>query len=236
MMVIFTKAEVIYSIIMLSLLLFYFLYRLIKNNYLNKDKDDQLDRGKFNRQLKWYKKAFNGEEEKDRQLFFINKDDVTDVKLLYELLSAKEAVETNNVNEDYNLIEFDEQDKYCEYQIKNNNTLLVYDDTGRDIAAYKRLINKSIKIEELHEKFMKESNFDEGDLVSYYKSIIAAKKIDKDEVKSIAETYFKMVDQLYRLKTVSRSENVNEAISKAYITKGFDQSQLKQELNELLKN
>ena len=83
---------------------------------------------------------------------------------------------------------------------------------------------------------MKESNFDEGDLISYYKAIIAAKKIDEDEVKQIAKTYFTMVNQLDKLKAVSRSETVNEAISKSHITQGFDESQLKKELNELLKN
>lgn len=197
---------------------------IIKTN--NSDKDDQLDRGKLNKQLKWLKKTFNGERKDGRQLFFINKNDVTDVKLTYELLSAKEAVETNDVTKDYDSISFDTQDKYCRYQITPYNNLEDYDDIGGI---------KESQIKKLHETFMKESNFDEEDLVSYYKAIIAAKKIDEKEVKQIAKTYFTMVNQLDKLKAVNRSETVNEAISKSNITQGFDQSQLKQELNELLK-
>lgn len=185
-----------------------------------------INKCKFNKQLKWLKKAFNGEEDDKSQLFFINVNDVTDIKLAYELLSAKKAVETNNISEDYNSISFDLQDKYCKYQIKHNNTLQVYDDTCLD---------KKYKIEELHKKFMKESNFsDERDLVGYYKAIITDKKIDGDEVKSIAKIYFKMVDQLYRLKTVNRNETVNEVIDKIYITQCFAQSHLRKELDELL--
>ena len=216
-------------IVMLILIMVGFIYnpfiRILKDE-TNNDNDNEyrLDRVKFNKQLDWMKKAFNGERKDGRQLFFINKNDVTDVKLTYELLSAKEAVETNNVTKDYDSISFDTQDKYCRYQITPYNNLEAYDDID-DI--------KKSKIKNLHETFMKESNFDEEDLVAYYKSIIAAKKIDEKEVKNIARTYFKMVDQLYRLKVISSSETVNEAISKAHITKGFDQSQLKQELNDL---
>ena len=198
--------------------------------------DNQINKRKLNKQLKWLKKAFNGEEEEGFQLFFINKNDVTDVKLTYEILSAKKAVEQNNIRENYNAISFDEQDKYCEYKITYNDKLKVNDNTGNNFAQYEILVNKENKIEKLHKQFMKESNFDENDLVSYYKAIIESKKIDEDEVKNIAKTYFTMTNQLYRLKTLSRSENVNEAISKSHITQGFDQSQLKKELNELLKN
>lgn len=196
------------------------------NNQTNYD-DNQINKRKLNKQLKWLRKAFNGEEEEGCQRFFINKNDITDVKLTYELLSAKKAVEQNNIRENYNAISFDLQDKYCRYQITPYNNLEVYDSTD-SIEEY--------KIEKLQEKFMKESNFDENDLVSYYKAIIESKKIDEDEVKNIAKTYFTMVNQLYRLKTLSRSETVNEAISKSHITQGFDESQLKKELNELLKN
>ena len=80
---------------------------------------------------------------------------------------------------------------------------------------------------------MKESNFDEGNLVAYYRAIIEFKKIDKKEVKKIADTYFKMVTQFARLKLISRSETVNDAIDKIHATQGFGQSQLRRELDEL---
>lgn len=198
--------------------------------------DNQINKRKLNKKIKWLKKAFNGEEEEeDCQLFFINKYDATDVKLVYELLSAKKAVEQDRIGEDYNSISFDDQDKYCEYKITHNDKLKINDTTGNSLALYEKLVDKEYKIEKLHKQFMKESNFDEGDLVAYYKAIIESKKIDEDEVKTIAKTYFTMVNQLYKLKILSRSETVNEAISKSHITQGFDESQLKKELNELLK-
>lgn len=218
---------VLFIIILMILLLISFSFILILKDDTNNDNEYQLNKCKFNKQLKWLKEAFNGEREKDCQVFFINKNDVTDVKLTYELLSAKKAIDQNNITKDYDAISFDLQNKYCKYQITPYNNLEVYDDIG-DI--------KKSQIKKLHEKFMKESNFDEEDLVAYYKAIIAAKKINKDEVKSIAETYFKMVDQLDRLKTVSRNETVNEVIDKVYITQGFDQSHLRKELDELTKN
>ena len=224
---------VLFIIILIILLLISFSFILILKDDTNNDTDNeyQLNKGKFNKQLKWLKKAFNGERKDGRQLFFINKNDVTDVKLTYELLSAKEAVETNNVTEDYDSISFDLQDKYGRYQITPYNNLKAYDNIDENLTLY-----EESQIKKLHEKFMKESNFDEEDLVAYYKAIIAAKKINKDEVKSIAETYFKMVDQLDRLKTVSRNETVNEVIDKVYITQGFDQSHLRKELDELTRN
>lgn len=197
--------------------------------------DNQINKRKLNKKIEWLKKVFNGEKDNEGQLFFINVNDVTDVKLTYELLSAKKAIDQNNITEDYNAISFDLQDKYCEYKITHNDKLKINDTTGNSLALYEKLVDKEYKIEKLHKQFMKESNFDEGDLVAYYKAIIESKKIDEDEVKNIAKTYFTMVNQLYKLKILSRSETVNEAISKSHITQGFDESQLKKELNELLK-
>lgn len=213
--------------------LIYFPFILILRDDTNNDNDHQLDKdklnkGKLNKELKWLTKAFNGEEKKDRQLFFINKNDVTDVKLAYELLSAKEAIETNNITKGYNSISLDNRDNYYEYQITSNNTLEFHDDIAEGSALY-----DEYKIEKLHETFMKESNFDEGDLVAYYRAIIEFKKIDKKEVKKIADTYFKMVTQFARLKSISRSETVNDAIDKIHATQGFSQSQLRRELDEL---
>lgn len=204
------------------------------NNQTNHD-DNQINETKLNKELKWLKEAFNGERKKDCQVFFINKNDVTDVKLTYELLSAKKAIDQNNITEDYDAISFDLQDKYCKYKINSDNTLEVCDDTGGSLALYEKLVDKEYKIEKLQKEFMTESNFDKKDLVAYYKAIIESKKIDNEEVKNIAKTYFTMVNQLYRLTTLNRSEKVNEVISKSHITQGFDQSQLKQELKELLK-
>lgn len=217
----------LFIIILMCLVLLYFSFILILKDDTNND---------HNYQLKWLKEAFNGEQD-EIQLFFINKDDVTDVKLLYELLSAKKAVETNNINENYNLLSFDPQDKYCEYQIMPNNKLEVYDNTGYNFELYDKLLDKKYKIEKLQEKFMKESNFNnEEDLVAYYKAIIAAKKIDKEEVKKIADTYFKMINQLDRLKSINRNEIVNDAIDKIHATQGFGQSQLRRELDELIED
>lgn len=214
----------LFIIILMCLVLLYFSFILILKDDTNNN---------HNYQLKWLKEEFNGEQD-EIQLFFINKDDVTDVKLLYELLSAKKAVETNNINENYNSLFFDPQDKYCEYQIMPDNKLEVYDNTCYNFKLYDKLLDKKYKIEKLQEKFMKESNFnDEEDLVAYYKAIIAAKKIDKEEVKKIADTYFKMINQLDRLKSISRSETVNDAIDKIHATQGFSQSQLRRELDEL---
>lgn len=214
----------LFIIVLMCLVLLYFSFILILKDDTNND---------HNYQLKWLKEEFNGEQD-EIQLFFINKDDVTDVKLLYELLSAKKAVETNNINENYNLLSFDPQDKYCEYQITPDNKLEVYDNTGYNFELYDNLLDKKYKIEKLQEKFMKESNFnDEEDLVAYYKAIIAAKKIDKEEVNKIADTYFKMINQLDRLKSINRNEAVNDAIDKIHATQGFGQSQLKRELDEL---
>ena len=83
---------------------------------------------------------------------------------------------------------------------------------------------------------MKDSNFDDNrDLVMCYRVMIESKKIDEEEVERIVKTYFKMVDELYRLKILSCSETVNEAISKVRITSGYDESRLKEELDELMK-
>jgi len=203
----------------------------------NKNNDHQLNKGKLNKNLEWLKKSFNGETKEGYQLFFINKDDVTDVKLLYELLSAKKAVETNNINDNYDSFSFDPQDKYLEYQITPYNNLNAYDDAGYNFGIYDRLRDEKYKIKKSCEKFMNESNFnDEGDLVSYYKAIIAAKKINEEEVKKIADTYFKMINQLDRLKSINRNETVNDAIDKIHATQGFGQSQLKRELDELIED
>lgn len=204
------------------------------NNQTNHN-DNQINERKLNKQLKWLKKAFNGEEEEGCQRFFINKNDITDVKLTYELLSAKKAVEQNNIRENYNAISFDKQDQYYEYKITFNDKLKINNNIDLNPEKYEKLLDNESKIEKLQEKFMKESNFDENDLVSYYKAIIESKKIDNEEVKNIAKTYFTMINQLYRLTTLNRSEKVNEVINKSHITQGFDQSQLKQELKELLK-
>lgn len=232
-MFIFILAMTLFVISIIAILYIMF---LIKNKNKINHVNNQLNEAKLNKELKWLKEAFNGEREKNRQAFFINKNDVADVKLAYELLSAKKAVERDNITNDYDEIDLDLQDKYCKYQITSDNILDIYDYTDENLALYARLLDKKYEIKESQEKFMKESNFDENDLVSYYKAIIESKKIDEDEVKNIAKTYFTMVNQLYRLKTLSRSETVNEAISKSHITQGFDESQLKKELNELLKN
>jgi len=225
---------VIVITILMLIALIYLPFIVILINNKNKNNDHQLNKGKLNKNLEWLKKSFNGETKKDYQLFFINKDDVTDVKLLYELLSAKKAVETNNINDNYDSVSFDPQDKYLEYQITPYNNFNAYDDAGYNFGIYDRLRDEKYKIKKSCEKFMNESNFnDEGDLVAYYKAIIATKKINEEEVKKIAKTYFNMVNQLARLKSVSRSETVNEAINKIHTTRGFDQSQLKQELKEL---
>lgn len=227
----FIVLVIVITILMLIALIYLPFIVILINN---KNNDHQLNKGKLNKNLEWLKKSFNGETKKDYQLFFINKDDVTDVKLLYELLSAKKAVETNNINDNYDSVSFDPQDKYLEYQITPYNNLNAYDDAGYNFGIYDRLRDEKYKIKKSCEKFMKESNFnDEEDLVAYYKAIIAAKKINKKEVKCIAETYFKMVEQLYRLNTINRNETVNEVIDKVYITQGFGQSQLRRELDEL---
>lgn len=227
----FIVLVIVITILMLIALIYLPFIVILINN---KNNDHQLNKGKLNKNLEWLKKSFNGETKKDYQLFFINKDDVTDVKLLYELLSAKKAVETNNINDNYDSVSFDPQDKYLEYQITPYNNLNAYDDAGYNFGIYDRLRDEKYKIKKSCEKFMKESNFnDEEDLVAYYKAIISAKKINEEEVKKISKTYFNMVNQLARLKSVSRSENVNEAINKVYTTQGFDQYQLKRELDEL---
>ena len=236
-MFIYITTTIILIIIIIALM--YVTFILKKNNNNNNQtnhNNNQINKRKLNKQLKWLRKAFNGEEEEGCQRFFINKNDITDVKLTYELLSAKKAVEQNNIRENYNAISFDKQDQYYEYKITFNDKLKINNNIDLNPEKYEKLLDNESKIEKLQEKFMKESNFDENDLVSYYKAIIESKKIDEDEVKNIAKTYFTMVNQLYRLKTLSRSENVNEAISKSHITQGFDESQLKKELNELLKN
>lgn len=227
----FIVLVIVITILMLIALIYLPFIVILRNN---KNNEYQLNKGKLNKNLEWLKKSFNGETKEGYQLFFINKDDVTDVKLLYELLSAKKAVETNNINDNYDSVSFDPQDKYLEYQITPYNNLNAYDDAGYNFGIYDRLGDEKYKIKKSCEKFMNESNFnDEGDLVSYYKAIIAAKKINEEEVKKIAKTYFNMVNQLARLKSVSRSKTVNEAINKVHTTQGFDQSQLKRELKEL---
>lgn len=190
------------------------------------------------------KRIFNGEEN-DGQLFFINKDDVTDIKLTYELISAQKAADHEII--DYNTFVIDHEDKYYEYKITYNNKdneldLLRYinKDDEDDLISYhdyhemikiRKYINKKLN------EFMQNSKINDiHSLIVYYKSIIETKKLNYEEAKDMTLTYFSMVDQVNRLNVINKNEAVNEEINKTNKTFGFDQSKLKKELDILTKN
>ena len=190
------------------------------------------------------KRIFNGEEN-DGQLFFINKDDVTDIKLAYELISAQKAADHEII--DYNTFVIDHEDKYYEYKITYNNKdneldLLRYinKDDEDDLISYhdyhemikiRKYINKKLN------EFMQNSKINDiHSLIVYYKSIIETKKLNYEEAKDMTLTYFSMVDQVNKLNVINKNEAINEEINKTNKTFGFDQSKLKKELDILTKN
>lgn len=189
------------------------------------------------------KRIFNGEEN-DGQLFFINKDNVTDIKLAYELISAQKAADYEII--DYNTFVIDHEDKYYEYKINYNNKdneldLLRYinKDDEDDLISYhdyhemikiRKYINKKLN------EFMQNSKINDiHSLIVYYKSIIETKKLNYEEAKDMTLTYFSMVDQVNRLNVINKNEAINEEINKTNKTFGFEQSKLKNELDQLLK-
>lgn len=189
------------------------------------------------------KRIFNGEEN-DGQLFFINKDNVTDIKLAYELISAQKAADYEII--DYNTFVIDHEDKYYEYKINYNNKdneldLLRYinKDDEDDLISYhdyhemikiRKYINKKLN------EFMQNSKINDIHyLIVYYKSIIETKKLNYEEAKDMTLTYFSMVDQVNRLNVINKNEAINEEINKTNKTFGFEQSKLKNELDQLLK-
>lgn len=186
------------------------------------------------------KKILNGEES-DGQLFFINKNDITDIKLAYELISAKKAVDYEMTN--YENFVIDNEDKYYEYKITYHNEgdeldLLKYiNGTDEyDLISYHKTIKIRKYINKKLNEFMQNSKLRDSDsLTLFYKAIIESKKIDDEEAKYMIKTYFSTIDQLEKLNLINENEIINEEINKTDKTFGFEQSKLKSELDQLLK-
>lgn len=186
------------------------------------------------------KKILNGEES-DGQLFFINKNDITDIKLAYELISAKKAVDYEMTN--YENFVIDNEDKYYEYKITYHNEgdeldfLKYINGTDEyDLISYHKTIKIRKYINKKLKEFMQNSKInDMRSLIVYYKSIIETKKLNYEEAKDITVTYFSMVDQIHRLDSINKNEAINEEIDKTNTTAGFDQSKLKKELDSFIK-
>ena len=191
-----------------------------------------------------YKQVLNGEEENDGQLFFINKNDVTDVKLAYELISPQNAIDYNLINHDQFVI--DPEDKYYEFKMintKNGDKFSIYNKLDEEnynyydyVIKYNELIQVQKDFDKKLNEFMQNSKLRDSDsLTLFYKAIIESKKINDEEAKYMIKTYFSMIDQLEKLNLINKNEIINEEINKTNKTFGFEQSKLKNELDQLLK-
>lgn len=80
-----------------------------------------------------------------------------------------------------------------------------------------------------------ELKFDnDRDLLSYYKVMMNNKKLNDDELNEYLIFYSKLKNQLERLKELNKHEKINNALNNFNYTSGYNQSNLKKELVELI--
>ena len=83
-------------------------------------------------------------------------------------------------------------------------------------------------------KFIDQSEFDnDRDLLSYYKVMINNKKLNNDELNEYLIVYYKVKNQLERLRELNKHEKINKALSNSNYTSGYNQSNLSKEIIEI---
>lgn len=218
----------------------------INNHYNNKliDHDDRLKFLNGEKDLSHYDLLIELKINKF-QVFYINKYNVSDIKLPYELVSAKKSISKKD-----QLFKIDDEDCYFKFilytSLDDNNQYIdvIIDD---NISKCSDIINnyhncnydqfkKQVKdyFDRKMKKFINQSNFDDDqDLLSYYKVIINNKKLSDDELNEYLIVYYKVKNQLERLNELNKHKKINNALNQSSYTSGYSQSKLNNELIEL---
>lgn len=190
-------------------------YGLFLNIIENRQKRNQYSSKKVKDSSNDKNKLLNGEYIND-QIIYINTKDVSEIKLPYELISAKKSVIKG---QDFIV---DDENKYHQLTLQEGDDqtiLAIHQDN-------KELIDKL-------EEFIKISEFnDEGDLITYYKNIVEMKKLNDNELNEFMIVYNKMKNQIKILHELERSEKINKALNRSNQTSGYEQSKLYSELQE----
>lgn len=210
----------------INLLILYTLcIKTIKPLHLNQS-NNRVSKSNMN-MFKTDKKSILNGEYKDKQVIYINRYNVAEMKLPYELVSAKKAVLNSNDEE----FAIDDENKYYEFHLEDEEdsmSLMM----NRE-KAYKGLYEINDEFFKKFDEFIKKSEFIyKGDIVRYYKYLANQKKMNDDEVEEFIIVYKKIKNQFERLHELDRNEKINKAIESSNATSGYEQSKLHNELKE----
>ena len=176
------------------------------------------------------KKSILNGEYKDKQVIYINRYNVAEMKLPYELISAKKSVLNSNDEE----FAIDDENKYYEFHLEDEEdsmSLMM----NRE-KAYKGLYEINDEFFKNFYEFIKKSEFIyNSDIVRYYKYLVSKKKMNDDEVEEFIIFYKKIKSQFERLHELERNKKINKAIESSTATSGYEQSKLCSELQESIR-
>lgn len=182
------------------------------------------------------------------QVFYVNKYNVQDIKLPYELISAKKVIDDDDESDQ--LFKINDENRYFKFILYTSlGDHKQYIDVKIDdnIEKCKDIVNNYYKCdyEEIEiqvkdyfdckmKKFIDQSEFDnDRDLLSYYKVMINNKKLNDDELNEYLIVYYKVKNQLERLRELNKHEKINKALSNSNYTSGYNQSNLSKEIIEI---
>lgn len=188
-------------------------------------------------------------------IIFINKKDISDIRLPYQFLSPKESIKNSDgQNIDFN---FNVNDYYvCQFYYNNYNreksfikiddeTML--EDMNLTLFEYPKEINNHLiskMIDESRDHIFKESNiyylmkkydFDAIDLIQYFNHIFESIQPSEEEIMNVLIQYHKIMKELKQIDLTNRNEKINHALTE-YQSQSHqtNKTQLKNELEDTL--
>lgn len=212
--------------ISINLIILYTLcIKTIKPLHLNQS-NNRVSKSNMN-MFKTDKKSILNGEYKDKQVIYINRYNVAEMKLPYELISAKKSVLNSN-DEEFSI---DDENKYYEFHLEDEEDSMSL--RMNPYKVYKGLYELNEEFFNKFDEFSKKREFiHDYDIIQYYKLIIEKKKLNDDELNEFMIVYTKMKNQIERLHELDRNEKINKAIESSNATSGYEQSKLHNELKE----
>lgn len=265
----FTRFVIMFGLIILIiliLLIFTLVISTYKDLVINKNKDKNgeeiIDEDYIYNRYNFKKVAslLSGndiEENSDDPLhiIFINKKDISDIRLPYQFLSPKESIknsEGQDIDFNFNVIDY----YVCQFYYNNYNreksfikindeTML--EDMNLTLFEYPSESNDHLlskMIDESRDHIFKESNiyhlmqkYDFGaiDLIQYFNHILESIKPSEEQIMNVLIEYHKTIKELKQIDLIDRNEKINQALTE-YQSQSHqtNKTQLKNELEDTL--
>lgn len=262
----FTRFVIMFGLLILVIFTFRIVLYAYQELVINKNKDKNgeeiIDEEYIHNRYNFEKVAslLSGDDIEENSddpfhIIFINKKDISDIRLPYQFLSPKESIknsEGQDIDFNFNVIDY----YVCQFYYNNYNREksfikindeTILEDMNLTLFEYPSEINDHLlskMIDESRDHIFKESNiyhlmqkYDFGaiDLIQYFNHILESIKPSEEEIMNVLIQYHKTIKELKQIDLIDRNEKINQALTE-YQSQSHqtNKTQLKNELEDTL--